>query len=323
MMSVATVLEEAAKLSATVVAALSPAPANGSHIDAPPRLELKGAASNGLSAELTADPLWSEFTPTTAEDELYSAQDTTLQSTPLDSGDSLLSDNVDDLPFVSESNYGSSIQFSFENSSTPNKTWNSHNSPTEVHFASQGFTADSSIIGIASSREGDKSLEGTAADRVNDQILTEGNASPLISSGSMRNWDLATDFGHTMSMPVWKSFGGNRTTCKGGLCLSIGDEAFWSYNFTNDTFGNEQFDPSLIPDEKNWECLLLLLVVFAGVLGNVLVCLAITVEKKLQNVTNYFLMSLAIADLFVSLLVMPCSIVNEFMGKFLSSFALI
>jgi len=40
-----------------------------------------------------------------------------------------------------------------------------------------------------------------------------------------------------------------------------------------------------------------------------------SVERKLQNVTNYFLMSLAVADLFVSLVVMPCCIVQEFMGE--------
>jgi len=48
--------------------------------------------------------------------------------------------------------------------------------------------------------------------------------------------------------------------------------------------------------------------------GNVLVCVAVKVEKKLHNVTNYFLVSLAFADLLVSLVVMPCSIVQELNG---------
>ena len=51
--------------------------------------------------------------------------------------------------------------------------------------------------------------------------------------------------------------------------------------------------------------------------GNVLVCMAVATEKKLQNVTNYFLTSLAVADLFVCCVVMPLSIIFEFMGKHL------
>ncbi len=96
--------------------------------------------------------------------------------------------------------------------------------------------------------------------------------------------------------------------CDGLLCLDFLNEA--TYNFTNDTFtmdtGTYQY---------HWETLLLLLVVISGITGNVLVCIAVVVEKKLQNVTNYFLMSLAVADLCVSLVVMPCSILHEFLGE--------
>ena len=87
------------------------------------------------------------------------------------------------------------------------------------------------------------------------------------------------------------------------------------YNFTNDT----DFDYSGEPESPawHWEVLLLSVVVVLGIMGNVLVCIAISVEKKLQNVTNYFLMSLAVADLFVSLIVMPCSIAHEFVGTYI------
>ena len=49
--------------------------------------------------------------------------------------------------------------------------------------------------------------------------------------------------------------------------------------------------------------------------GNALVVVAVRVERKLHNVTNYFLVSLACADLLVSLVVMPCSIVQELNGQ--------
>ncbi|ELT95218.1 hypothetical protein CAPTEDRAFT_49180, partial [Capitella teleta] len=61
----------------------------------------------------------------------------------------------------------------------------------------------------------------------------------------------------------------------------------------------------------NWGVLALTPLIAASALGNVLVCLAVCWERRLQNMTNYFLMSLAIADLLVSLLVMPIGMVVE------------
>ena len=51
-------------------------------------------------------------------------------------------------------------------------------------------------------------------------------------------------------------------------------------------------------------------------MGNILVCLAIARERKLQNTTNYFLMSLAIADCLVAILVMPMGMIAEVLGHF-------
>ncbi|XP_037345172.2 5-hydroxytryptamine receptor 2A-like [Pungitius pungitius] len=62
--------------------------------------------------------------------------------------------------------------------------------------------------------------------------------------------------------------------------------------------------------EKNWAALLILLVIAVTVMGNILVILAVSLEKKLQNATNYFLMSLAVADMLLGVLVMPVSMVT-------------
>ena len=62
-----------------------------------------------------------------------------------------------------------------------------------------------------------------------------------------------------------------------------------------------------------------ILVIFVTAAGNVLVCLAIARERKLQNTTNYFLMSLAIADCLVAILVMPMGMISEIIGKFFSA----
>jgi hypothetical protein len=57
-------------------------------------------------------------------------------------------------------------------------------------------------------------------------------------------------------------------------------------------------------------------VIFVTALGNLLVCLAIARERKLQNTTNYFLMSLAIADCLVAILVMPMGMISEVLRRF-------
>ncbi|CAG9576147.1 unnamed protein product [Danaus chrysippus] len=63
-----------------------------------------------------------------------------------------------------------------------------------------------------------------------------------------------------------------------------------------------------------WSFLFVILFIVAGGVGNILVCLAVCLDKRLQNVTNYFLLSLAIADLLVSLFVMPMGAIPGFLG---------
>ncbi|KAF9823219.1 hypothetical protein SFRURICE_001170 [Spodoptera frugiperda] len=73
-----------------------------------------------------------------------------------------------------------------------------------------------------------------------------------------------------------------------------------------------------IDEEKavnNWWALIAIMLVVCTAAGNVLVCLAIYLERRLQNVTNYFLMSLAITDLLVAILVMPLGILTLLRGK--------
>nr|XP_033814145.1 5-hydroxytryptamine receptor 2B isoform X1 [Geotrypetes seraphini] len=62
--------------------------------------------------------------------------------------------------------------------------------------------------------------------------------------------------------------------------------------------------------EKKWAALLILMVIIPTIGGNILVILAVSLEKKLQNATNYFLMSLAVADLLVGLFVMPIALLT-------------
>ncbi|XP_006901642.1 PREDICTED: 5-hydroxytryptamine receptor 2C-like [Elephantulus edwardii] len=59
---------------------------------------------------------------------------------------------------------------------------------------------------------------------------------------------------------------------------------------------------------QNWPALPIVIIIVMTIGGNILVIMAVSMEKKLHNATNYFLMSLAIADMLVGLLVMPPSL---------------
>ena len=68
-------------------------------------------------------------------------------------------------------------------------------------------------------------------------------------------------------------------------------------------------------NQFHWPVLCLSILAVFGTLGNFLVCAAISLDKQLQTITNWFLFSLAIADCLVSLIVLPISIIKDFHGK--------
>ncbi|CAN0295931.1 unnamed protein product [Lampetra planeri] len=83
----------------------------------------------------------------------------------------------------------------------------------------------------------------------------------------------------------------------------------------NGSGGNISVDLRKGAGHLNLPVLLLFVVVFLTIAGNVLVILAVSLEKKLQTATNYFLMSLAVADMLVGILVMPISLLNILYGE--------
>lgn len=89
---------------------------------------------------------------------------------------------------------------------------------------------------------------------------------------------------------------------------------FSSQNFSNQSGNNISEEESM--RSMRWGILALMILIFCSALGNLLVCLAVCSDRRLQNMTNYFLMSLAIADFLVSILVMPLGMVVEIYGKF-------
>ncbi|XP_023332557.1 dopamine D2-like receptor [Eurytemora carolleeae] len=78
-----------------------------------------------------------------------------------------------------------------------------------------------------------------------------------------------------------------------------------SFNFSQNISAEDEDDFLTSLEKKNLWPLLLLLLCTMVVFGNVLVILSVAKERALQNITNYFIVSLAVADLMVAGIVMP------------------
>lgn len=61
--------------------------------------------------------------------------------------------------------------------------------------------------------------------------------------------------------------------------------------------------------------IVLLVVIFVTIVGNILVCVAVCMVRKLRRPCNYLLVSLAVSDLCVAVLVMPTALLYEVLGK--------
>lgn len=85
-------------------------------------------------------------------------------------------------------------------------------------------------------------------------------------------------------------------------------------NSTNEWNSSSQLN------KYHWPVLGLSILAVFGTLGNLLVCAAISLDKQLQTITNWFLFSLAIADCLVSLIVLPISIIKDFQGNLILLF---
>lgn len=71
----------------------------------------------------------------------------------------------------------------------------------------------------------------------------------------------------------------------------------------------------LPPLQSIFVTIVLLVVILGTVIGNVLVCIAVCMVRKLRRPCNYLLVSLALSDLCVALLVMPMALLYEVLEK--------
>ena len=79
---------------------------------------------------------------------------------------------------------------------------------------------------------------------------------------------------------------------------------------------NRTAPPPALEPGWHWEAMGLVVAIFGTAFGNLLVCLAVFLERNLRHKNNFYLTSLAIADLLVAVLVMPFGLLVELYGRF-------
>lgn len=108
--------------------------------------------------------------------------------------------------------------------------------------------------------------------------------------------------------------GPSPAVCHSQLMDVITQYAYNDSFFENGTWGLNGTEHGQ-KDPYNYYAMLLTLLIFVIVFGNVLVCMAVSREKALQTTTNYLIVSLAVADLLVATLVMPWVVYLEVVGE--------
>lgn len=148
------------------------------------------------------------------------------------------------------------------------------------------------------------------------QLSATSNATlTTVDASSVTNWtSVLTDLFNSTAMPTNESATDQFLTGTSNWFTtdpSSGGNFTWDCPLLNDsdysnvTCGNgthNQIGP------KDYWALLLFLFPILTVFGNVLVILSVYRERTLQTATNYFIISLAIADLLVATLVMPFAV---------------
>lgn len=117
-----------------------------------------------------------------------------------------------------------------------------------------------------------------------------------------------------------------QTLAKSAIENNNNNNNFYNYNSVYNNYNNNMSEGSVVTisnmaydthlakysiETMVLMCILLGCFILAVILGNIFVITAIIVEKSLQGVSNYLILSLAMTDLLVAVLVMPLSLISD------------
>ena len=116
----------------------------------------------------------------------------------------------------------------------------------------------------------------------------------------------------TMSLSSW-NLTASDSSAGGYVHVSpVSEDGQWPTDAANTTDTSGDGGP---PRYTLWQAILIAiacsLIIIGTVVGNVLVCIAVAIVRKLRTPSNLLIVSLAVADLLVALLVMPLALTYE------------
>uniref|UniRef100_A0A182MMZ2 G-protein coupled receptors family 1 profile domain-containing protein n=1 Tax=Anopheles culicifacies TaxID=139723 RepID=A0A182MMZ2_9DIPT len=147
-------------------------------------------------------------------------------------------------------------------------------------------------------------------------VLTNATANAATNDTDQYYADDPAPYNDSLESPI-----GDGTGSRGSIFELLAEDIGAIFYNANGTFGNDTtgltvncsltnttcIGPTEVKEYHYW-CLILVLFPILTLFGNVLVILAVCRERTLQTVTNYFIVSLAIADLLVAVVVMPFAV---------------
>ncbi|KAH8383637.1 hypothetical protein KR009_009776 [Drosophila setifemur] len=173
---------------------------------------------------------------------------------------------------------------------------------SETEPSAQDFNSSSAFLGAVASASSASSSSSVSA---SSPSSSPSSASPLITHSPMNSSPIAlvTYQGITITSSSSSSLGDSNTTL-----IPLSDTPLLLEEFAAGEF-------VLPPLQSIFVSIVLLIVILGTVVGNVLVCIAVCMVRKLRRPCNYLLVSLALSDLCVALLVMPMALLYEVLEK--------
>lgn len=94
---------------------------------------------------------------------------------------------------------------------------------------------------------------------------------------------------------------------------TIGDlDLYESYSVDYYDFIIAEFRERIYPRPYEWPLIIAYIIIFLlALLGNTLVCVAVLRNDHMRTVTNYYIVNLAVADILVSLICLPATVVVD------------